>query len=180
MGRGDLSDAEWERLRPFLPVSRSRPQPTRRVRSTGTFRWTPRSCGPTSTPPALAPNRRLRQRGMRRQNTRSKPCGRASSPAWWRWCGRRGSGPLAGRVHQQAPPERGRSLPPAVPDRHAGAASGLHPVHRRAGEDPSAADRTGRATQEARQPGGRQGIQQQALPRIPTTAGHPAHHPGEE
>lgn len=24
MGRGDLSDAEWERLRPFLPVSNGR------------------------------------------------------------------------------------------------------------------------------------------------------------
>ncbi|MGW3633602.1 transposase, partial [Streptomyces sp. NPDC005122] len=24
MGRGDLSDAEWERLRPFLPVSNRR------------------------------------------------------------------------------------------------------------------------------------------------------------
>lgn len=32
--------------------------------------------------------------------------------------------PLARRVHQQAPPERGRPLPPPVPGRHAGSAGG--------------------------------------------------------
>ncbi|MER5711478.1 hypothetical protein [Streptomyces sp. NPDC002122] len=37
-------------------------------------------------------------------------------------------------------------MPPAVPDRHAGSAGGLHPVHCRAAEDPHSADRSGQTT----------------------------------
>ncbi len=118
--------------------SRSRPPPTSRVGSTGTSRWTPPSCGPISTRPVPGPTRRRRprQRGPKRQNTRAKHRGKACSPGWWRWCGRRGPGPLAGRVHQQTPPERGRPLPPAVLGRHWRTAGGLHPVPDGVGKGP--------------------------------------------
>ncbi|MER5712961.1 transposase, partial [Streptomyces sp. NPDC002122] len=62
--------------------------------------------------PAPAPARRRhpRQRGPNRRNIRTNRRGRAWLPAWWRWSWRRGPGPVARRVHQQAPPERGRPL----------------------------------------------------------------------
>ena len=146
MGRGDLTDAEWERLRSFLPVSNGRCGRWRdhrqvingilhRVRTGVQWRDLPERFGPWKTvyerhrvwsadrtwerllqqvqaaadaageidwdiavdstivrahqhaagarsdpPPDPLP------RGPKCQNTRSKPCGRASSPAWWRWC----------------------------------------------------------------------------------------------
>jgi hypothetical protein len=54
-------------------------------------------------------------------------------------------GPLARRVHHQAPPECRRSLPPAVLSRHARAAGGLYPVQASAGEDPCPPTRAGQA-----------------------------------
>ncbi|MFF2640271.1 IS5 family transposase [Streptomyces niveus] len=39
------------------------------------------------------------QRGPNRRNTGTKRRGKAWAPAWLRWCWRRGSGPLARRVH---------------------------------------------------------------------------------
>jgi transposase len=149
MGRGDLTDAEWERLRPFLPVSNGRCGRWRdhrqvidgilhRVRTGVQWRDLPERFGPwktvyerhrlwsadgtwerllqqvqaaadtadeidwdisadstivrarTSTRPVLAPIRRRPrlQRGPKRQNIRTRRRGKASSPAWWRWCRR--------------------------------------------------------------------------------------------
>ncbi|MEV7480479.1 transposase [Streptomyces sp. SID4912] len=188
VGRGDLTDEKWERLRLFLPVSNRRSGRWRdrrqlidgilhRLRTGVQWRdlperfgpcktvgerhrlWSadgtrgrplqqvqagadgadgvdrdvsvdPRSCVPTSTRSAPTPTcrRRWPQRGLGEGGTGTGRRGRASSPARWRWFGRRGPGPLAGRVHHQGPPERGRPLPPTVPGRHPGAAGGPHAV----------------------------------------------------
>ncbi|MER6735548.1 IS5 family transposase [Streptomyces puniciscabiei] len=55
------------------------------------------------------------------------------------WCRRRGARPLTRRLHHQTPPQRGRSLPPAVDARHSRAAGRLHPVRAGHGTDPGAA-----------------------------------------
>lgn len=128
----------------------------------------------TDPPPALAV-----PKGASRWNTRTKLRGEASSTGWWRWCRRRGPGAFARRLHQQDPPERGRPLPPVVPDRHTGAAGRLHPVRAGAGEDPGPPAWVGPASQEAGQRRSRQGLQQWPLPSIPAAARHPAHYPGE-
>lgn len=62
---------------------KSRPPPTSRVRSTGTSRWTPPSCGPISTRPVPGPTRRRppRQRGPKRQNTRPSTVAKPARPA---------------------------------------------------------------------------------------------------
>lgn len=93
----------------------------------------------TDPPPALAV-----PKGASRWNTRAKLRGEASSTGWWRWCRRRGPGAFARRLHQQDPPDRGRPLPPVVPDRHTGAAGRLHPVRAGAGEDPGPRPGSGR------------------------------------
>uniref|UniRef100_UPI001EE43A82 IS5 family transposase n=1 Tax=Streptomyces sp. TR1341 TaxID=2601266 RepID=UPI001EE43A82 len=227
MERGDLSDADWERLRPFLPVSNGRCGRWRdhrqvidgilhRVRTGAQWCDLPERFGSWKTvyerhrlwsadgtwerllQPAqaaadaageidwdisvgstivrahqhavgAAPTRRRlpHQREPKGWNTRTRRRGRAWSPAWWRWCWNRGSGPLAGWVHQRVP-ECGRPLPAAVPGRHSRSAGGLHSVQAGPGQDP------------ARQPRGRQGLQQRPHPRVPATARHPPHHPWEE
>jgi integrase len=85
-GRGRRSTSAIGSGRRTVPgngcCSRSRPQLTRPGRSTGTSRWTPPSCAPTSTPPAPAPTRRRpspAQKGTRWWNTRTRVRGRASS-----------------------------------------------------------------------------------------------------
>ncbi|TXS09911.1 hypothetical protein EAO68_29310 [Streptomyces sp. wa22] len=85
------------------------------------------------------------RRGASRWNTRTKLRGRSSSagrPAGGGGAGGESLGRSRGGLHQQDPPERGRPLPPAVPDRYAPAASRLHPVHTSAGEDPGTPVRT--------------------------------------
>lgn len=47
------------------------------------------------TDPPLAPGGRKRPQGW---NTRTRRRGRVPSAAWWRWCWKRGPGPLARRV----------------------------------------------------------------------------------
>ncbi len=223
MGRGDLTGAEWEPLRPLLPVSNQRCDRWRdhrqvtdgilhRVRTGAELRDLPELFGPGKTiyerhllwsadgtwerllqqvqaaadgavesdwdisvdstvvrahrhaagartdPPPMPASK-----GPQRRNTRTEHRGRAWSPAWRKWCCRRGSGPVTGRAHQLAPPERGRSLPPAVSDRHRRPASRLHPVHARPGQDPRAVARTGQAPQEAGQPRCGQGLQQRPV-----------------
>lgn len=139
MGRGDLTDAEWERLRPFLPVSNRRCGRWRdhrqvidgilhRVRTGVQWRDLPERFGPWKT---------------------STGTSRSTPPSSARISMR----PLSGRIHHQTAPERGRSLPPAVPDRHARAAGGLHPVQACPGENPGTAARAGQTPREARQPG---------------------------
>ena len=82
------------------------------------------------------------KRGGNARNTRTKGRGRASSPAWSEvvlevraWADRAAGSPASSH------PERGRPLPPAVPDRHRRTTSGLHAVHSGAGEDPRPTDR---------------------------------------
>lgn len=84
----------------------------------------------TDPPPAPA------SKGAEAAEHQAEHRGKACSPGWWRWCGRRGPGPLAGRVHQQTPPERGRPLPPAVLGRRWRTAGGLHPVPDGVGKGP--------------------------------------------
>ncbi|MBO8199228.1 transposase [Streptomyces smyrnaeus] len=60
----------------------------------------------------------------------------------------RGPGPLAGWIDHQARPEHGRTLPPAVPDRHPGTAAGPHTARAPAGEDAPPADRAGHTAHE--------------------------------
>lgn len=91
------------------------PRRARRVGSTETSRWTPPSSTRISTRPAAVPARRRnpRQRGPTRWRHQGERRDIAWSPAWWRWCWRRGPRPLARRVYQQAPLEHtsGRCRP---------------------------------------------------------------------
>jgi hypothetical protein len=56
---------------------------------------------------------------------------------------------VAAAPRQQDPPECRQALSPAVPDRHGGAAGGLHPVRAGAGVDPGSSPRAGQALRDA-------------------------------
>uniref|UniRef100_UPI003BAA1AB2 hypothetical protein n=1 Tax=Kitasatospora sp. NBC_01519 TaxID=2903576 RepID=UPI003BAA1AB2 len=65
----------------------------------------------TDPPPALASSRGAGPGEHRGETPWVEP---RRPPAWRRWCWRRGPGPLARRLHHEAPPERGRPLRPPL------------------------------------------------------------------
>lgn len=222
--RGDLTDFQWERLRPLLPLSNGRCGRWRdhrqvingvlyRIRTGVQWRDLPEHYGPWKTvherhrrwsadgtwelllqrvqaeagaadnidwdvsvdstsvrahqhaagarlspPPVVkgAPPKRSEPPRSRRN----------WSPSWWRWWRRRGARPLTRRLHHQAPPERGRPLPTAVPGGHARTVGGLHPVRAGHGPDPGPPPGRRPPAHYARQCQPGQGLQQPPHPRL--------------
>ncbi|ESQ02007.1 putative transposase [Streptomyces sp. PVA_94-07] len=83
--------------------------------------------------------------------------------------------PVQRRSDQQNPPVLRWSGPPARLRRHGRQHQRLHPVHRRDGGDPGAPDRTRPSPPSARSRPGRQGLQLQGDPHLAPPPGHSAH-----
>ncbi|MEU9114863.1 transposase [Streptomyces sp. NPDC048483] len=120
--------------------------PTSRAASTGTSTSTPPPCGPTSTPPEPPRARHpchLALQGGHREDRFTCACTSPCGSCWSRRCVRRGPRPLPRRTDHQNPSCFGGPVPPAVPARHAGTASGLHTVRRGHGQDRRSPHRAG-------------------------------------
>ncbi len=166
-----------ERGRCCCPVSRL-PR-TLRAGSTGTFRWTRLSCGPTSTPPVRGRRRRppILKRGTRGGRIGSiRCCGN-----WWsgsrKWSDPRVPGTLPRRIHHQNPPRRRRAMQASRARPDTGTLRRRPPVRACPGAGRRTPYRSRKAPHPARPCPGRQGLHIPEQPPLPATTRNPPHHP---